>query len=148
LYLFDVDNWLFNVWFSDVGFLFEMVNYFIWNVIMKILNNKYHIQLWYLIYVYVRFDQWMIMIDDLFLKYFHRIGSLNLSLFFCIEWSFCFSSSHLLQADSQNQCDQWINSLQLAISQSFKTPNGALQNSSSVCSFYSIERKKNVLFLF
>ena len=42
-------------------------------------------------------------------------------------------SSHLLQADSQAQCDQWMNSLQLAISNSFKSPNGGVQNSASVC---------------
>jgi len=42
-------------------------------------------------------------------------------------------SSHLLQADSQISCDQWINSLQLAIKNSFKSSNGAIQNSASVC---------------
>jgi hypothetical protein len=58
----------------------------------------------------------------------------------------CVFSSHLLQADSQNQCDQWINSLQLAISQSFKTPNSGLQNSNSVRSFDS-EEKNNLIFV-
>ncbi|CAF0993892.1 unnamed protein product [Adineta ricciae] len=41
------------------------------------------------------------------------------------------NSSHLLQADSQTQCEHWINSLQLAISNSFKSSNGAMQNSVS-----------------
>ncbi|CAF1183410.1 unnamed protein product [Didymodactylos carnosus] len=31
------------------------------------------------------------------------------------------NGSHLLQADSQTECDQWINSLQLAITDSFKS---------------------------
>lgn len=42
-------------------------------------------------------------------------------------------SSHLLQADSQVQCEQWINSLQLAISNSFKSSNNGIQNTASVC---------------
>ncbi|CAF2460790.1 unnamed protein product [Rotaria sp. Silwood2] len=41
------------------------------------------------------------------------------------------NSSHLLQADSQSQCDQWINSLQLAIKNSFKSSNDSVQNSAS-----------------
>ncbi|CAF0914961.1 unnamed protein product [Rotaria sordida] len=41
------------------------------------------------------------------------------------------NSSHLLQADSQVQCDQWINSLQLAIKNSFKSSNDNVQNSAS-----------------
>ena len=48
------------------------------------------------------------------------------------------SSSHLLQADSQVECDQWINTLQIAISNSFKSPNG-LQSSASV-SFNDISK--------
>ncbi|CAF4607922.1 unnamed protein product [Rotaria sp. Silwood1] len=41
------------------------------------------------------------------------------------------NSSHLLQADSQVQCDQWINSLQLAIKNSFKSSSDNIQNSAS-----------------
>ncbi|CAM4818481.1 unnamed protein product [Rotaria magnacalcarata] len=33
------------------------------------------------------------------------------------------NSTHLLQADSQIECDHWVNSLQLAISNLFKSPN-------------------------
>lgn len=41
------------------------------------------------------------------------------------------NSSHLLQADSQLQCDQWVNALQIAITNSFKSPNGNIHNSAS-----------------
>ncbi|UJR37232.1 hypothetical protein I4U23_029941 [Adineta vaga] len=41
------------------------------------------------------------------------------------------NSSHLLQADSQIQCDQWVNSLQLAISNCFKSSNNGMQSSAS-----------------
>ena len=59
-----------------------------------------------------------------------------------------FFSSHLLQADSQLQCDQWVSSLQLAISHSFKTPNGGLPNSASVRNFASPElRKRKGIFV-
>ncbi|CAF4953717.1 unnamed protein product, partial [Rotaria socialis] len=43
------------------------------------------------------------------------------------------NSSHLLQADSQAQCEQWVSSLQLAIKNSFKSSNDNSQNSASVC---------------
>jgi hypothetical protein len=70
------------------------------------------------------------MIVDLFLKFFHQIGK---SISYKNFLNKFFFSSHLLQADSQTLCDQWINSLQLAISNSFKSPNGGIQNSASVC---------------
>ncbi|CAF2033615.1 unnamed protein product [Rotaria magnacalcarata] len=41
------------------------------------------------------------------------------------------NSSHLLQADSQAQCEQWVSSLQLAIKNSFKSSNDNSQNSAS-----------------
>jgi hypothetical protein len=76
----------------------------------------------------------MTMIVVLFLKSFHQSGK----YISCIKLIFRSNfplSSHLLQADSQAQCDHWINSLQLAITNSFKSPNGGLQDSASVCVF-------------
>lgn len=100
---------------------------------MIIIHNNLHVQYWFRIYVCVRFVYRMIMIVDLCLKSFHRIGtdskispnSLN-DLFF---------STHLLQADSHIECDQWINSLQLTITNLFKSPDKEISNSSSVSSF-------------
>ncbi|CAF0882214.1 unnamed protein product [Adineta steineri] len=55
------------------------------------------------------------------------------------------NSSHLLQADSQLQCDQWVNSLQLAISNSFKSPNGGIQNSASSSPKSSYDDNSNTI---
>jgi Arf-GAP/coiled-coil/ANK repeat/PH domain-containing protein len=56
-------------------------------------------------------------------------------LIFYLEIFILFScfSSHLLQADSQIECEQWINSLHIAISNSFKSPSDSVLNSASVC---------------
>ncbi len=71
----------------------------------------------------------MIMIVDLFLRSFHPIGKdWRIDLFIILK---CFSS-HLLQADSQIESEQWIHSLQLTITNLFKSPDSELTNSSSV----------------
>lgn len=71
----------------------------------------------------------MIMIVDLFLRLFHPIGKYwRIDLFIILK----YFSSHLLQADSQIECDQWIHSLHLTITNLFKSSDSGTADSSSV----------------
>jgi len=54
---------------------------------------------------------------------------MNSFIFLSILKSF---SSHLLQADSQIECDQWIHSLHLTITNLFKSSDSGTADSSSV----------------
>ncbi|CAF1317283.1 unnamed protein product [Rotaria sordida] len=56
------------------------------------------------------------------------------------------NSSHLLQADSQIECDQWINSLQLAITNLFKSSdNGNTNSFASLPRMFSDDRSNTLL---
>ncbi|CAF3261881.1 unnamed protein product [Rotaria sp. Silwood2] len=56
------------------------------------------------------------------------------------------NSSHLLQADSQIECDQWINSLQLAITNLFKSSdNGNANSFASLPRMFSDDRPNTFL---
>ncbi|CAF3410263.1 unnamed protein product [Rotaria socialis] len=56
------------------------------------------------------------------------------------------NSTHLLQADSQIECDHWVNSLQLAISNLFKSPNnGNLHSFTLLPKPYVDDRSNSVL---
>ncbi|CAF4793597.1 unnamed protein product [Rotaria sp. Silwood1] len=56
------------------------------------------------------------------------------------------NSTHLLQADSQIECDQWINSLQLAITNLFKSSdNGNTNTFASLPAMFSNHRSNTVL---
>lgn len=139
--------------FVDVGLYFVTVSYFTWNVTMVVQRMIHLLNInrrWSLIFVSVQFVPLMTTIDVLFSKFFHQTGKtifsrtnkLKNSVFFFLH------SSHLLQADSQLQCDQWVNALQIAITNSFKSPNGNIHNSASVRNenfflFFDFERKEN-----
>ncbi|CAF0774316.1 unnamed protein product [Adineta steineri] len=55
------------------------------------------------------------------------------------------NNSHLLQADSQFECDQWINSLQLAIANSFKLSNNGMATSVSTSPKSLLSNRSNTL---